>query len=244
MVPSPHTIPFDIEILRFMIRPVLAALVLTGLGVPNAEAQTVPSPYRDIERGQEAGFFAGQLSVATGQFDLGPRAGTAFGGWYALEVGGPVFIEGRATLLSTERDVIDPRRVEGDRSIGRTDMSLFLIDARLAFSLTGRRTWRGLSPYIFAGGGLGFDGTGAGDLDQQLLPEDRFDFGTSFTTSFGGGLRYAISEALMLRTDAGLTLWQLPTPTGFDNPDRDLGAVPENEWVGGLGVVVGLSWRF
>ena len=68
--------------------------------------------------------------------------------------------------------------------------------------------------------------------------------GSSFTSSFGAGVRVALSEKLMLRGEGGLTLWQLPTPPGFDNPEKNLGSVPENEWVGGKIASVSLSWRF
>ena len=228
-----------------MIRFIVLLLTATALLHPSAvTAQTIPSSYRHIEHGQEAGIFLGTFSAATGQFDLGPDSGPLLGARYAVEVGGPVFIEGLATTLFSNRDVIDPRRAEGDRSIGEADVRLFMIDVRLAFSLTGRRTWRGLSPYIFVGGGIAFDGARRDDLEQSLLPEDRFEFGTSFTGSFGGGLRYGLTERLMLRSDLTLTLWQLATPTGFDAPERDLGVVPETEWVGGLGLTAGLSWRF
>ncbi len=231
-----------------MMRNLLLLFTLASLpcvGLPFAvEGQSIPSAYRTIDRGQEAGLFAGTFSAATGQFDFGPKSGPLIGGRYAVELGGPVFLEAMASLLPTTRDIIDPRRAEGDRSIGEADVSLYAIDVRFGFSLTGRRTWNGLSPYIFAGGGLAFDGAARADLEEALLPEDRFEFGTSFTTGFGGGVRYALSQALMLRSDVGLNLWKLSTPTGFDDPSKNLGAVPEDEWVGGWGFTLGASWRF
>ena len=225
--------------------PTLLLAFLTAFPCTStAVGQSIPSPYRPIENGQEAGAFVGTFSASTGQFDLGPKSGLLIGGRYAVEVGGPVFIEGMATLLPTTRDVIDPRRAEGDRSIGEADVNLFAIDVRLGFSLTGRRTWRGISPYILLGGGIAFDGARRADIEEALLPEDRFEFGTSFTTALGGGARYMLSEKLMLRSDFTLNLWKLATPTGFDDPDKGLESVPEDEWVGGLGLTLGLSWRF
>lgn len=210
----------------------------------SAVGQSIPSPYRPIENGQEAGVFLGTFSASTGQFDLGPKSGLLLGARYAVEVGGPVFIEGMTSLLPTTRDIIDPRRAEGDRSIGEADVNLFAIDVRLGFSLTGRRTWNGISPYLLLGGGIAFDGAKRADLEEALLPEDRFEFGTSFTTALGGGVRYVVSERLMLRSDFTLNLWKLSTPTGFDDPAKGLESVPEDEWVGGLGLTLGASWRF
>ena len=225
--------------------PILTLAFVPSLFLPVVTAgQTIPSPYRPIEKGQEAGIFLGSFSASTGQFDLGPKSGVLFGGRYAVEVGGPVFLEGLISLLPTTRDVIDPRRAEGDRSIGEADVNLFAIDVRFGFSLTGRRTWKGLSPYLILGGGIAFDGARRADLEEALLPEDRFEFGTSFTSAFGGGLRYVLTDEIMLRSDFTLNLWKLATPTGFDDPEKGLESVPEDQWVGGVGLTLGASWRF
>ncbi|MGI9627341.1 MAG: outer membrane beta-barrel protein [Longimicrobiales bacterium] len=221
----------------------LLASAVALLSAP-ASAQQIPSSYSYIENSQAFGVYWGHLATATGQFDLGPDPGGLLGARYSVEVGGPVFLDGLFSMLSTSRDIIDPRREEGDRSLGQADVRLFSFDARLAFSLTGRRTWRGFSPYLFAGGGIAFDGAKRDDLDQLLLPEDRFDFGTTFTASMGSGLRYQLTQKLMLRGDADLKLWKLSTPTGFDASEKGLERVSESEWVGGWALTIGASWRF
>ena len=241
---APPRVTDSTQLLRLMRLSIATALFLAAAPATAIHGQEIPSVYRFIENGQEAGVFVGNLTTRTGTFDLGPRSGLMVGGRYTVELGGPAFLEGLLGFFPTDRDVIDPRRAEGDRSLGTAPVRLFSIDARLGFSLTGRRTWRGVSPYLFAGGGLAFDSAPEDPLEEALLSEDRFDFGSSFTGHFGAGVRYALSDRLMLRSDLSVALWQLSTPTGFDAPEKNLGSVPENEWVGGTSITIGVGWRF
>ena len=227
------------------------SVALLPLGGGFAAAQTIPSPYRPIEHRQSASVFGGYLSLPTGSLDLGPKSGTFLGGRYTFETGGPIFLEGLLSYLPTKRDVIDPRRQLGDRSIGETNVHLLMFDARLSFSLTGRRTWNRLSPNLFAGVGLAYDAGRGNELEDILLPEDVFRFGVAFTANAGTAVRFALGEKLMLKTEASLKLWQLGTPTGFDDPTKrpddemdPLHVPEESEWVGGYGLTLSLAWRF
>ncbi|MDT8341584.1 MAG: hypothetical protein RQ751_08735, partial [Longimicrobiales bacterium] len=118
------------------------------------------------------------------------------------------------------------------------------LDARLRFALTGRRTWHGIQPFIFAGVGLGRDFQGDQQEDARLLEGDRFDFGTRFLGSTGAGARYTLSSRFVVRLDGALQLYQLKTPNGFEDPARELGTVPDNEWVAGSSLTLGLAYLF
>ncbi len=214
------------------------------LAVDTAVAQSIPSSYRYIEHGQEASVFWGLLSLRPGSLDLGPKTGKFVGGRYSVEAAGPLFIEGLVSYLPTQRDIVDPRRAEGDRTIGESDVHLFMLDARLSFSIPGRRTWHRVTPHLFVGGGIAHDAAGQGAFDEVLLPEDVFDFGTAFTASAGTGFRLSVSSRIMLRADGSLKLWQLNTPTGFGDPTKQLDSVEQNEWSSGYGFAVSASWRF
>lgn len=207
-------------------------------------AQTVPSAYRQIELGQGAGAFIGSMSFNPGRLELGPRSGTSFGGRYSLELSGPLFLEGLLTYLPTERSVIDPRRAEGDREIAKADVHLMMADVRLAFSVTGRRTWHGISPYLFAGGGLAHDLAAESVADTVLLDVDRFEFGTAFTGSGGLGIRWTLSSQIMVRFEGLLAAWQLNTPNGFDDPVKELDNLEAEEWVTGKGILFDIALRF
>ena len=236
---------------RFRHALLTCCIALVPFGGEFADAQTIPSPYRFIDNRQAASLVGGYMSLARGSLELGPKSGTYVGGRYALEVGGPIFLEGLLSYLPTVRDVIDPRRQLGDRSIGETNVHLIMLDARLSFSLTGRRTWNRLTPHLFVGAGVAHDAGRGNEVEGVLLPEDVFHFGTAFTASAGTGARFMLGSRLMVRTDASLKLWQLGTPTGFDDPGKrptdeedPLYAPEESEWVGGYGLTVSLAWRF
>jgi hypothetical protein len=153
-------------------------------------------------------------------------------------------VEGVVTMLPTTRDVIHPGRAEGDRKIGEAESLLTAIEARLRFALTGRRTWHGLQPFVFAGGGMVFDAQGYQAEDDLLAPEDQFSLGATFMASMGTGVRLMLGERFVLRGDASLSLWKLDVPAGFQDPDRDLGDVPEDEWTSSSGLSVGLAYRW
>lgn len=218
-----------------------APLIAAAFSAARAPAQVVPSSYRNIEHGQEVGLAGVAYSFGRGSLELGPRLDWSAQARYALEASGPLFFEGLAGYARGTRRVIDPRRQPDDRSIGDADVQMLTASVRMGFSVTGRRTWRRLSPYVFAAAGLAYDAAPAGELDESLEPEDRFTFGTAFTASSGTGLRIALSRRLMLRIDGELLLWRLRTPGGFDAKYEN---VEQREWVAGYGLSAGLSLRF
>jgi hypothetical protein len=228
---------------RFRTGALSAGLVLVL--APTLHAQTIPSPYRYIEHGQEAGAFVGWLSADRGRFGFGPGPGLVLGGRYGVELTGPLALEAALTTFRTTRDVVNPARAEGDRVVGEADVALVLIEARLRFALTGRRTWRGLQPYVLTGGGISFDVEGTQRDDVLELEErDRFDFGTKFTGSLGAGARWMVGDRLTLRAETLLNLWKLGTPAGFQDEERGFEAVPDSEWANARGVTLSLTWRW
>jgi hypothetical protein len=228
-------------------RPILtvALLLVAGVASPRASAaQSIPSPYRFIETRHEAGAFGGWLDPDTGPFGFGPGAGPLVGLRYAIELSGPFSLEGVASTLLGERDVVDPRRSEGSRVIGQEDAFLTSVDARLKFALNGRRTWHGFGPYLMAGGGVVFDVAGEGALDLELEDTDRYTFDTSFLGLLGGGVRFFPVEGFMIRADVESRFWKIKTPSGFSDPDLNLGPVSRDQWVAGLGLTLGAAIRF
>ncbi len=223
----------------------LVALLVLGVSTAGAlAAQSIPSPYRFIEERQEIGVFAGLFHGDAGQYGFGPGPGPMSGIRYGLELTGPLGLEALASFVPTTRDVINPGREEGDRKVEEAEVALVLFEARLRFALTGRRTWHGFQPFAFIGAGLGFDAQGDQSEDLVIPPDDRFDFGTRFQASGGGGVRFLLGRRWVLRADAALLLYELQTPSGFFDEDRDLGVVPEKEWVNSTTVTLGFAFRF
>lgn len=235
-------------------RTLRTAALLTILILSQADStrgQTIPSAYRFIESAQETSFLWGTMFLTNGSLDLGPKSGAFMGARYAVEASGPLFIEGVVSYLPTTRDIVDPRRAVDDRTIGETEVHMLMADARLNFSLTGRRTWNRISPHLFMGGGIAIDVAGQGEFADVLLPEDVYDFGTGFTATAGTGFRVEVHPRLMLQAEAGLTLLKLNTPSGFDDPEKrplnsDMEPEPvvQSEWVRGYGLTLSAGWRF
>lgn len=225
----------------------LLVLLVAGAAPRPASGQEIPSPYRFIETSHEAGGFVGMVDASRGRLGLGPDGGPAFGSRYSIELSGPFSMEAVGTVMPSTRDVLDPRRREGDRKVGEADVLLTAVDARLKFSLTGRRTWRGISPHALVGVGLGFDlaGDAPAETGDGFREVDRFDFGTSFLGLVGLGARWLPGDRWQFRIDGTLDLWQLETPDGWLELESELEAPPpENEWVSALGLTVGLSYRW
>ena len=232
--------------MRFSHAFALALLaILSGTSsFTHLHAQTIPSPYRFVDTRQEAGLFVGPIQASTGRFGFGPQSAVGFGARYGVDVSGPFGLEAAVTYLPTTRDLIDPRRAEGDRIRGEADVELLMIEARLRFSLTGRRTWNGLSPFVFAGAGGGFDLASGPEAAELLREEDQFDVGFSLLGTLGGGVRWMIGESFLLRGDAQLTLWQLETPDGYEDNSLQLEAVQQVEWANNTAFTLGLAYRF
>ena len=229
---------------RISIFALALAGLLTGLSPQRLEGQSVPSPYRYFETRQEAGLFVGVTNQGTGQFGFGPSPGLSMGARYGLHLGGAFGLEGVFGYNPTTRDIVDPTRVEGDMVVGETDAEILSFDARLRFSLTGDRTWKGVNPFIFLGGGVAWDAAGESEADELVLSQDRFEFGAKFVALLGGGVRWLLTERVLIRGDIALTMNQLKTPEGFLDPARALGGVGEKEWVSGPAFSIGAAFHF
>lgn len=209
-----------------------------------AHAQTIPSPYRFIDTRQEGGAFAGgTFVVGKGQYGIGPKPGPAAGVRYSIVLGGPISLEGVMTFSDSKRDVKDPGE-DGDLvTVGEADMQLLTGDARLKFNVLGSRTWHRLAPFVLAGAGITFDLSGQQDVDLRLLPEDRYDFGNSFSGLLGAGARWFPGSRISLRADLTLQLWQQDIPKGY--PSRELlFDAPNSEWIQAWGLTLGAAYNF
>jgi hypothetical protein len=235
----------SIPSMRTRFNPLCAALSLFGQVQPTpGYAQSIPSPYTYLEERQELGVFGGWMSAGTGRFDYGPQGGTIYGVRYGIELTGPLSFEGVVQGIDGDRNVVDPRRDEGDRVIGQAPSTIVTVEARLKFSATGRRAWHNLSPFLNFGGGIAIDASPSSELDQILLPVDRFDFGTSFFGTMSGGMRWYVTRRFTLRGDYVFSLWKIDTPPGYADPDLGFLGVSDGEWEWGNAFTVALLFRW
>jgi len=153
-------------------------------------------------------------------------------------------MEGTFSYQPTTRDIVDPTRPEGERVVGEADAEVMSFDARIRFSLTGDRTWKGVNPFVFLGGGIAWDIAGETEADALVLAQDRFEFGVRFVALLGGGMRWLLTDRFLIRADFFVTMNQLETPEGYLDPERALRGVGEKEWVSGPGFSIGAAFHF
>lgn len=210
-----------------------------------AGAQTVPSPYRFIESGQNLGPFASWIATDRGKVGLGPKSGLGVGLQYAFRLNDPMALSALIAYFPTERDLLDTVTVNDTlrmRTEGRTDLDLVLVAGRLQFTLTGARTWHGLAPYVYVGAGLVVEASGEA-LQPTLAPNSRFDFGTSFLGQIGAGIAIFFSDAWSVRLAGHDDFWQIESPPALLNPALD--PIPqESEWTNNLELSVGVTRHF
>lgn len=221
-------------------------LLLIAVSHATAAGQTIPSPYTFVEHGQAYAIFGGKSDLNPGQLGLGPRDATTFGVRYAVAFGGALNLDADAMSFRSTREVLDVSRPEDDRSIGRTDFNVILINLGLRLNLTGQRAWHGLQPFVLVGGGLGFTVGGFHELEltADMPTEEWYEFGNRFTGTFGAGTSFHISDKISLRLDGVMNLWKIETPVGWLTVDNNpLSENPESEWVSAKTIRLGAAWR-
>jgi opacity protein-like surface antigen len=163
---------------------------------------------------------------------------------YDFGLSGPFVLEATLGWLTSTRALQDT--VPGDTTrmtVGDVDFRAISAEVALRFDITGPRTWHGLLPYVLLGVGFTND-RAAESSTQQALPADvRFNFGTRFTATMGGGIEWLPVSRLGLRVDVRNMLWKLKSPSAFLFGDRAL-SLPSNQWTQNVAFTAGLSLRF
>jgi hypothetical protein len=225
-----------------MRRALSLSFALTALfGVPHlARAQSVPSPYRYVERAQSLGVDAGYLNIDAGTYDVNPRSGPLIQIQYQGRFAGPV--SGVVTLGAVPTDRPVYTRASGADSGTKLDEAsslLLLAEAGLRLSITGPRTWHGLQPAIAATGGFVGDLGGRTEIETQLGGDQLVALGPAFAVGLSAGTDWYPTDRLSVRLQAADHLWRRRTPAGL----TDSGA-RETEWTHNLGITVGAALHF
>ena len=201
------------------------------------------SPYIDLEYRQEVTVFGGYYQAGTDQAGVAPTSGPLFGVRYDLRLGGPASLTTRVGYVSSQRDVIDPRRPAAQRVV-QADASwpIYLADVGIAINLTGQRSYRRIVPFVNGGVGIASDFKSAADVGA-------WRFGTPFALSLGGGLKWVPAGNLQVRADISDQLYQIKYPNSYFTAAADGTRVlqlddPKNDWTSNLALTIGLSYRF
>jgi len=109
-------------------------------------------------------------------------------------------------------------------------------------SLTGARTFHGMSPEVRAGVGLASDFHNKPDLGD-------FAFGTRFAFNWGAGIRWIASGPLQLRADFTNHLYSIKYPDTYYLPAADNSVIftkkqSQTAWLNNPGFTIGFSYLF
>ncbi|MGH7545929.1 MAG: outer membrane beta-barrel protein [Gemmatimonadota bacterium] len=229
--------------MRRLATPIVLSLLAAAAP---AAAQGIPSPYRFVDYGQDLGAFASRIGTDRGTMNLGPDGGLAFGLQYSLRINDPMALSARATYFATERAIIDTiTTVDGElttQSEGTAPLDLLLLTARLQLTLTGARTWHGIAPHVFVGGGLAI-ATSEADDPVTVGVDNRYSFGNAFMGQLGFGASIFLGDRWSLRLSVLDDLWQIRAPRGLQDVNLTPTA-PDSEWTHNLEISAGLHHHF
>ncbi len=229
----------------------LAAIVMTAMGGRPLRAQAgggqvgyppAKSPYVDLTFSQEFTFFAGQYHAHRDVADVGPGSGMISGIHYSWRPTGPLHLIGELSYINSDRRLLNPLIAEPGRELGTAARPLYTADFGLSLGLTGDKSWHRLIPEVGAGIGI------ISDLRSQ--PDSGgFLFGTRFSPSFFGGLRYVASTKWQIRADIKDRLYTISYPqTFFTAPAGGTAVVTADKhssyWLNNPALTLGLSYLF
>ncbi len=197
------------------------------------------SPYRDLEHRQELTFFGGQFNAAVDPAKVAPRDGPMFGAHYELRLGGPAYFTARMAGVVSNRTILDPRAQVVDRVVDADKLAPFLLtDVGFSLNLTGFKSYRGLVPFIGAGGGIG---SGFAKPDTG-----GYRFGFPFLFTVRPGIKLGTGGRWHTRIEATNYFYRIRYPelyfvkTGADDPVLPPGS-ERAYWKRNLAISIGMT---
>lgn len=235
-----------------MPQPRVWFLALCALPVSVASAQVghdpSRSPYRDLVHGSLLVPQATAFRGAGGVLGIVPHNGQLFG--FRAEIGAnrPVQIGLEFATGTLERLIVDADDPVATRVTGPVDQKLTLAGLNVMLNLTGAKTWRGLSPYVGGGAGVGFSPRVAADTSG-------WNYGRRFYFAPTVGVRVFLTRSVLLRAEARTHFAQVRYPESYrEEPSKDPGTndAPNavlasgriKEWVTSGVYTVGIGFPF
>ena len=207
------------------------------------------SPFRDLRERQDVTVFSGWYVAKEDPAQVAPRSGPILGLHYNWRASGPANITFDLARVASERRVIDPERTETcaseDREckyLGNWRWPLYMLDAGMALSLTGARSFHRLVPELRGGLGIVTDFHSQPDVGE-------FAFGTRFAFSWGAGIRWVPGNRLQVRADLLNRLYSVRYPTSYYLPAPDGTSVftieqSRTAWLNNPALTIGVSYLF
>jgi hypothetical protein len=119
---------------------------------------------------------------------------------------------------------------------------MVLADAAIEMSLTGHKTWHGLSPFINGGAGFAADLRGRTDVGD-------YRFGIPFTMSFGTGVTWTHNSVWGLRLDWSNYVYRISYPSSYyvkstQDPAPLATGQPQSFWRRNHALMLGVSLHY
>ena len=224
-----------------MRRALVLALACFLPAAASLAAQTIPSPYRHIERKQSVTLQGGYLSTDGGNQDLAPRSGPLISALYGIRFAGPVSGEVGLGFMPSERTVYVRETATDETLTARGDRTsrLLAAEAGLRFQITGPRTWHGFAPFVSAAGALLAEVGGRSSVEEDIPDEQLVDFGPAFAVRGSAGTDWFLTERISLRAAAHAYLWRMGIPEGLSSTGQE-----DSEWIPATGGTLGLTFHF
>ena len=214
----------------------LAAVWLAASAGPLAAQVGFPpdkSPYKDIVTNYGFSVYGGYLLGSRGVVGVGPSNGALGGVRYEMSIGGPTDLVFGAGYGQLKRYVIDPNADTLTRTSGPVNQPVITADIGLNVLLTGRKTWRRISPYVGATLGMAFGTNVASDTSG-------YNFDSKFVLGPQAGIRWTPFDNFVIRFEGRDLFWQLKYPSSFftdparapgQPPVLDTTNDPSSEWI-------------
>ena len=159
---------------------------------------------------------------------------------FDMVFGGPVALSFNAWYAGLERFVKQPGLPPDERTSGPFPQSVTAMDANVQLVLTGGKTWHRMAPYLGAGIGVGFGGT---------VPQDSsgFRFGVKFLVQPQAGIRFFVTDRIVLSTEVKDVIWRLSYPETYligDDPILDPRTNKASEWTHHFVLRFALTYAF
>ena len=204
------------------------------------------SPYADLTTNRSLNFQFSLVGGDGGLAGVGPRSGRLTSATFNIRMGTPTEVYFSLGVGDFDRTVIDPSNGPTNRTVEETTKKMTFIGVGLNWLLTGKKTWHKLAPYFGVGAGFVLGGT----IDTD---PGAFGFTGKFFATPQVGVRWHVTNNLLVRFEARDTIWKLTyPPLFFLDPENAPGTAPvldpavfsDTQWTHQATFTIGLGYAF
>ena len=203
-----------------------------------SQPEVIDTPFRWIERGFRLGAYGGYIFANRGMLNMGPGSTPIVGTRLRVRLSSPLTLEINFGYgFDSDLYLVDPRSAQYPAPVDTVGVTFGLLTGGFQFSFTGSRTWHGIQPYLFLGGGVYF-GLSQERTNKIPIPSAPFLFriGTQPVLDFGLGAERQMGK-VGLAFETRAHLWRFRAPDGFFRPDilldlaeRNLPVAEASDW--------------